>query len=66
MLAYRLEHWILHELREHRSYRKTHSTLSFWRLIIVSFDAKTRRWDGGVECYPVEQFLLALSQGEFD
>ncbi len=26
-----LEHWILHELRAHISYQKTHTPLSFWR-----------------------------------
>lgn len=38
----------------------------FKRFIMVSFDQTTKRWDGGFECYPVEQFLLALSEGEFN
>ncbi len=105
-----LEHWILHELRCHRSYRKTHEPISFWRstaghevdfclddrvaievkstnrlserhfkglralqeekkfkrFVMVSFDTGARQWDGGIECYPVEDFLHALWSGHFD
>ena len=105
-----LEHWILHELRSYRSYRRTHWPITFWRstahhevdfclgdrvaievkstsrlterhfhglmalkeekvfkrYLMVSFDQKTTRWDRWVECMHVENFLLALSRGEFD
>lgn len=105
-----LENWILHELRAHRSYARTHVPLCFWRstakhevdfclgdqiaievksttkltsrhfqglnalkeenvfkrFIMVSCDQSTHKWEGGIECYPVEAFLLALSAGEFD
>lgn len=37
----------------------------FKRFIMVSFDSSTRNWDGGIECFPVETFLLALAAGEF-
>lgn len=36
------------------------------RLIMVSFDATTRRWNEHFERWPVEEFLIALSEGEFD
>lgn len=38
----------------------------FKRLVMVSFDQSVRRWEGGFECYPVEEFLIALSEGEFN
>jgi hypothetical protein len=38
----------------------------FKRFLMVSFDATTRRWDEHFECWPVEEFLIALSEGEFD
>jgi predicted AAA+ superfamily ATPase len=37
----------------------------FKRFVMVSFDATTRRWDEHFECWPVEEFLIALSEGEF-
>jgi predicted AAA+ superfamily ATPase len=105
-----LENWILHELRAHRSYARTHVPLTFWRstakhevdfclgdqiaievksterltdrhftglkalkeenvfkrFIMVSLDSSVHQWDGGIECYSIEAFLLALSQGKFD
>ncbi|MCM2322642.1 MAG: AAA family ATPase [Oligoflexia bacterium] len=105
-----LEHWILHELRAYRSYRKTHAPITFWRstashevdfclgdkiaievkstrrltdrhfhglkalreekvfkrYVMVSFDESVRRWEGDFECFSVERFLTALSQGAFD
>jgi predicted AAA+ superfamily ATPase len=103
-----LEHWLLHELRAYRSYRRTHVPITYWRstaghevdfclgdrvaievkstrrlndrhfhglraiaeervfqrLIMVSFDEVTRRWEGGIECWPVEEFLLGVAGGE--
>jgi hypothetical protein len=38
----------------------------FKRRIMVSFDTSTRRGEGGIECWPVEEFLLALAEGEWD
>jgi predicted AAA+ superfamily ATPase len=38
----------------------------FKRFVVVSFDTGTHHWEGDFECFPVERFLLALSQGEFD
>ena len=38
----------------------------FKRFIMVSFDSSTRKWDDEIECFPVEEFLLGLAQGEFD
>ena len=38
----------------------------FKRYVMVSFDISTRQWEGGIECFPIEEFLLGISQGEFD
>ncbi|MGK5086652.1 ATP-binding protein [Bdellovibrionota bacterium FG-2] len=38
----------------------------FKRLVMVSFDKKVRKWDDQIECWPVEECLLALAAGEFD
>jgi predicted AAA+ superfamily ATPase len=38
----------------------------FKRYILVSFDKQTRSWTKPFECYYIEDFLQALSQGEFD
>ncbi len=105
-----LEHWILHELRAHRSYRQTHQPITFWRstaghevdfclgdhvaievkstgrltdrsfhglralqeerrfkrYVMVSFDKSTRRWEKGIECFFILDFLTALWEGEFE
>jgi uncharacterized protein len=105
-----LEHWIFHELRSYRSYRRTHWPISYWRstaghevdfclgdkiaievksterlnhrhfrgllalkeekifkrYVMISFDQQTRQWEGGIECFTVEDFLMVLAAGEFD
>ena len=38
----------------------------FKKYIMVSQDRTTRRWEGGIECWPVEECLLALAQGAWD
>ena len=38
----------------------------FKRYIMVSFDSQIKKWDKKIECYLIDDFLLALSQGEFD
>ena len=37
----------------------------FKRFVMVSFDSSTHQWEGGIECFSVEKFLLALAGGEF-
>jgi len=38
----------------------------FKKYIMVSLDHSTRTWEGGIECWPAEEFLLALAQGAWD
>jgi predicted AAA+ superfamily ATPase len=38
----------------------------FKKYIMVSLDSSTRTWEGGIECWPAEEFFRALAQGAWD